>query len=124
VHCLRARASLDKLAAIGRPVLLHLRDDGHDAWAELLGIGALRVRLQLGGIALDVPRVALQRAWKGDYVAIWRSPANPMTLPPDIDAVRRFQSDHGLVVDGVAGPETSFALAADAPGPRLSQGLD
>jgi general secretion pathway protein A len=124
VHCLRARATLDKLAAIGRPVLLHLRDDRHDAWVELLGVGALRVRLQLGGTDVDLPRVALQRAWKGDYVAIWRSPATPVTLPPDIEAVRRFQSDHGLVADGIAGPETSFALAADAPGPRLSQGLD
>ena len=124
VHCLRARATLDKLAAIGRPVLLHLRSDGHDAWAELLGVGALRARLQLAGSAVEVSRVALQRAWKGEYIAFWRTPAMPATLPTDIDAVRRFQSDHGLVADGVAGPETSFALAADAPGPRLSRGLD
>jgi general secretion pathway protein A len=124
VHCLRARATLDKLAAIGRPVLLRLRSGGHDAWAELLGVGALRVRLQLAGSVVEAPRVSLQRAWKGEYVSVWRSPATPVALPPDIMALRRFQSDHGLVADGVAGPETGFALAADAAGPRLARGVD
>jgi len=124
VHCLRGRGSLDKLASIGRPVMLHLKSSQGDAWALLLGVGALRVRLQLDDAPVDVARVALQSMWNGDYAAIWRSPTHAQAMPSDAASVRRFQAAHGLVPDGVAGPETQFASAADAPGPRLQRGLD
>ena len=40
-------------------------------------------------------------------------------------AVRRLQSAHGLVADGVIGPETLLALAArDDTGPQLRTELD
>ena len=120
VSCLRGRASLDTLVAIGRPVLLRLRAHGHEAWALLRGTDATRVRLQLGDALVDFPRIALQSAWRGDYWAIWRE--TPGTaLPED---VTRFQAEHGLAQDGVVGPETRFALASAGPGPRLRQGLD
>jgi general secretion pathway protein A len=119
VSCLRGHASLDSLVAIGRPVLLHLRDGDHATWALLLGSDGRRVRLQLGDAVVDVPRVALPALWRGEYWAIWR--AGDATPPPD---VRRFQAAHGLPVDGVLGPETRYALATDGPGPRLTQGLD
>jgi general secretion pathway protein A len=119
VSCLRGHASLDSLVAIGRPVLLHLRDGDHATWALLLGSDARRVRLQFGDSVVDVPRVALPALWHGEYWAIWR--AGDATPPPD---VRRFQAAHGLPVDGVLGPETRYALASDGPGPRLTQGLD
>jgi general secretion pathway protein A len=124
VYCLRGRATLDKLAAIGRPVLLQLHLGGHQAWARLQGVGALRVRLQLGDRSIEIPRVALQSAWSGDYVAVWRTTAPDSPLLADADAVRRFQTAHGLLVDGIAGPETRFAMTADAAGPHLDHGLD
>lgn len=75
LFCLRGRASLDKLAALGRPTLLRLQSSEGDAWAVLLGADAVRVRLWLGGGRFDTDRLALERAWRGDYAAIWRGPA-------------------------------------------------
>jgi general secretion pathway protein A len=91
VHCLRARAGLDKLTAIGRPVLLHLRNAEGDGWALLLGADGLRVRLRLDEAVVDVPRVALQRAWTGEYAALWRAPpevAAPLALDGDGPAMK------------------------------------
>jgi general secretion pathway protein A len=121
VFCLRSRGTLDTLAAVGRPVLLRL-GAGQDRWALLLGVDALHARLQLGGVVVDVPRVALQQLWRGEYVAIWRTPTTDAAhLPED---VRAFQSAHGLLADGVIGPETRFALAAGGAGPHLLTELD
>jgi general secretion pathway protein A len=124
VHCLQGRESLDTLAAIGRPVLLRLHAGDHNAWCLLLGVDARNARVQLGDTRLDVPRVALQRTWKGEYAAIWRDRADQTKPALDSEQLRAFQAAHGLMVDGIAGPETQFAQASDAPGPRLSQGLN
>lgn len=118
VHCLRARGSLDQLVAIGRPVLLPMHSGRANAWAVLRGSDAHRVRLQLGEDVIDVPRTLLRQAWNGQYVAIWRETG---TEAPAIDDVRSFQALHGLAVDGIAGPETRFAMAAQGPGPTLQE---
>ena len=159
LFCLRGRASLDKLSALGRPALLRMQSSEGDAWALLLGADALRVRLWLGGGRFDTDRLALERIWRGDYAAIWRGPAFLAPPPaagdsgPAVDwihdrlrdragldtadagpavldatslvAVRRVQTTHGLVADGVIGPETLLALSSgDSDGPRLRRVLD
>lgn len=74
LYCLRGRGSLDKLAALGRPALMRLRLGEDEGWALLLGADALRVRLWLGGGRFDTDRLALERAWDGDYATLWRGP--------------------------------------------------
>ncbi|TAK37999.1 MAG: peptidoglycan-binding protein [Lysobacteraceae bacterium] len=118
VHCLRARGSLDQLVAIGRPVLLPLRAGTATAWSVLRGSGVHRVRLQLGDASFDVPRTLLRQSWNGDYVAIWRDGGDGAREVADI---RTFQALHGLDADGIAGPQTRFAMAAEGPGPTLQE---
>jgi general secretion pathway protein A len=53
-------------------------------------------------------------------------PAGPAIFDANMEAaVRRLQAAHGLVPDGIVGPETLLALASDEPGgPRLRRNLN
>jgi general secretion pathway protein A len=151
LYCLRGRGSLDTLAAQARPVLLHLRADGHESRAVLLGADAVHARLLLGEATVDVSRLLLARHWQDEYTALFRAPDGVAgTLPPnargstvewvharlpDYDgpalldarmsqAIRAFQQAHGIAADGVVGPETLMALAVRDDGPRLQRTLD
>jgi general secretion pathway protein A len=158
VYCLRGKGTLSKLNALRRPVILRLTEGRAEAWAVLLGIGRDKARLALAGSTFDVARDDLERAWSGDYWAVWRAPPlsngtlrrgdaggavdwvrerlletgdatfdvmGPAYYDAAMDAgVRRLQSAHGLVPDGIVGPETLFALdARDEEGPRLRRSL-
>ena len=153
LYCLRGNATLDKLFAQGRPALLRLRAaNGATSWALLLGADAMRVRLRLGDDTVDLDRLALQQAWNGEYIALWRGPdtlaeaptadgrgpavdwvharLDPKYTGPAVldaamrDSVRAFQQARGLATDGVIGPETLLALASREPGPRLRTHLE
>lgn len=157
VYCLRSSGSLSKLATLERPVVLRLSSDGRDAWAVLLGLSSTRARLSLDGETFDVTRRTLERAWLGEYFALWKAPefmagvirsgeSGPAVewlrsvltrrdrQQPDegpaffdesmVNEVRRVQASHGLVPDGVVGPETLFALVSrERVGPRLRSQL-
>lgn len=158
VYCLRSSGSLAKLSALRRPVVLRLADEDGQTLAVLLGVSKARVRLAIGGETFDVARADLERAWMGEYFALWRAPEYvPQSLrrgdsgaavewlrdrlnatqearvdsdgPAYFDAgieagVRRLQSAHGLLPDGIVGPETLLALTArDKDGPRLRRRL-
>src|SRR5690606_9825845 len=104
-HCVRGSAHLERLSALGRPVLLQLASGSDTAWALLQGTDGTRVRLWLGGETFDASRAALQGAWPGRYAAVWRSPA-PLAPPPAlgmsggvVDWLRE-----RLVREGVADP--------------------
>jgi murein L,D-transpeptidase YcbB/YkuD len=84
------------------PADLFLRPNDTAAFASLL---ALAERLQLGG--------DLTRAWPGDEQPNVYAGAL-------VEGVRRFQTRHGLVVDGIVGPRTVAALNVPASA-RLEQ---
>jgi len=96
--CQAGTASLDALSAAGRPALLFLRrpngspDEG--SWAVLLGADALRVRLWLGDIVMDVDRLDFARHFDGRTLTVWRAPTVLQRVPTpgssgaDIDWLR------------------------------------
>jgi general secretion pathway protein A len=112
LFCLRGRASLDKLSALGRPALLRLRSREGDAWAVLLGADALRVRLWLGGGRFDTDRLALEQAWRGDYAVLWRGPAFlwPAPVPGDSGPAVDWVHDRLRDRAGLALPEAGPAV--------------
>lgn len=120
LYCLRGRASLDKLAALGRPALLRLDGADGEAWALLLGADALRVRLWLGGGRFDTDRLALERHWRGDYVALWRGPAFLASSPgpgdsgPAVDWINDRLRDRAGLADTDAGPAVLDAASVAA----------
>jgi general secretion pathway protein A len=62
--CQTGTTSLDALVALQRPALVQLDgEDGQHAWAVLLGADALRVRLWLGDIAVDIPASLNYHTW-------------------------------------------------------------
>jgi len=149
--CVAARANLGRLAALGRPVLLVLRDGELARDALLLGLGDTRAALALGERELRLSRAQLERHWRGEYYALWRAPAGlPDAIrlgesgaavawvraalhpgeparPGPFDAaleteVRQLQAESGGTPDGIVGPDTQFLLAARLPdGPHLKR---
>lgn len=145
VHCRYGRSSLDTLLQLDRPALLRLHASGGHAWVKLLGADRRRVRLQLAGEPVEIARGLLQQHWDGRFASLWRSDRplddggvlterwvhQRLAAQPAADAelsqreaILRFQRAHGLYADGLAGPDTLMALAADLPGPHLLRVLD
>ena len=76
LHCLRGRASLEQVLRFDRPLILVLADGEARAHALLQGAGRDRVRLDLAGETIELPRADLARHWSGDFIAVWRAPAS------------------------------------------------
>ena len=128
-YCTRGTAHLDRLAALGRPVLLQL-DSGRDsAWALLQGTDGTRARLLLGGAVVDVDRADLQRAWPGRYAAVWRSAAT-LAPPPSrgtsgaaVDWLRERLVREGVASDAPSGTAFDDALADSVRRFQRARGL-
>ena len=145
--CARGRGTWNNLRVLDRPALLELRIDGVTRTVLLTGLDREHARVTVGGADYDVPLLALDGAWLGEYLLLWRPPIAESALqvgyvgdsvawlraaldqPPGqvYDAaleaeVRAFQHTLGLAVDGVAGEQTLMHLdgLSASPGPRLS----
>lgn len=115
-YCVRGSAHLDRITALGRPVLLQLESGAATAWALLEAGDGGRARLRLGGRSVLVDRAALQRTWPGRYAAIWRSAA--VLSPPPA------RGDAGEAVDWLRARLVREGVAADAaPGTPFDAGL-
>lgn len=74
LNCLRGRASLEQIVRFDRPLILVLDKGEVRLHALLLGAGRERVRLDVAGQTIELPRAMLSEVWSGDFVAIWRIP--------------------------------------------------
>ena len=145
--CVRGRGTWNNLRVLDRPALLELRTGGVTRTVLLVGLGPETARLWRVTGPLEVPLLALDAAWLGEYLLLWRPPVPEPALQPGyvgdsvawlrhaFDApegsvyddalaaeVRAFQQSLGLTVDGVAGAETLVHLEGLSArgGPRLS----
>lgn len=74
VNCMRVAGSMTKLRALRRPVIMRLVDGDNEAFVLLLGLGQERARLDFGGEIVETPLRTLERAWLGEFYAVWRAP--------------------------------------------------
>jgi general secretion pathway protein A len=113
VNCLRGRATLEQLARFDRPLILLLHEGEHQAHALLQGVGAARVRLDIGSERYELARASLSKFWNGEFVAIWRLPAD---LPAqslkrgDAGAGVAWVKDRLATLDGGAASESGPAF--------------
>ena len=108
--CQSGTTSLDALVALQRPALVQLDGEGGSGpWAVLLGADALRVRLWLGDIVVDVARVDFNRHFRGRYLTVWRAPALFARIPAP--------GDLGTDVDWLAARLAARGATPLSPGP-------
>ena len=82
LHCLYQRGTLDQVEALGRPVILTLRDSGSNPHQVVLtGIGKHVATLNISGAEYRVDSQELTRFWFGEYLLLWR---------PQTEAVNAF----------------------------------
>lgn len=145
--CVRGRGTWNNLRVLDRPALLELRADGVTRTVLLVGIDRTDARIWIDGESRDVPLLALDPAWLGEYLLLWRPPVpepalqrgyvgesvawlrrafeapDGMVFDAELEAsVQAFQQSLGLEVDGVAGEQTLVHLdgISASGGPRLS----
>ncbi|MEO6690478.1 MAG: AAA family ATPase [Dokdonella sp.] len=111
IACLRGHATLDQVARFDRPLILLIGSAEHPSYALLQGAGKLRVRLDLAGARYELARASLSRVWSGDFIVLWR-------LPADVPAsLQRGESGQGVawVTDRLATFDNGINAKARAP---------
>ncbi len=81
VACLRGHAALQQLTRFDRPLILLLGKPAQPTYVLMQGAGKQHVRLDLAGTRYELARGSLSKFWSGDFIALWRLPADvPATL--------------------------------------------
>ena len=123
IACLHGRASLEQLARFDRPLIL-LLGKSEPAHALLQGVGKQRVRLDLAGARYDIARDSLARFWDGDFIVLWRLPAD---IPAALDRGASgsgvaWAADRLKTYDGTAASSTTFDATLEERVRKLQQG--
>ena len=108
IACLRGHATLDQLLRFDRPLILLLGAADHRAHALLQGAGKQHVRLDLAGARYELQRASLSKVWSGDFIVLWRLPAD---VPATIE-----RGDAGSGVAWVADRLATFDSGAPVKG--------
>jgi general secretion pathway protein A len=113
IDCLRGRATLEQLARFDRPLILVLHQEEHQVHALLQGVGPTHVRLDIGGERYELARASLSKLWSGEFVAVWRLPADVPTASlkrGDAGAGVAWIKDRLAALDGGAAAESGPAF--------------
>jgi len=112
IDCLRGRATLEQLARFDRPLILLLHQDEHQSHALLQGVGPSHVRLDIGGERYELARASLSKFWNGEFIAVWR-------LPADVPTASLKRGDAGAGVAWVKGRLAALDGGAAESGPAF-----
>jgi general secretion pathway protein A len=131
LQCLYQRGTLEQVQALGRPVILTLRDSaGTPYQAVLAALGPAVATLRLGSTEHQVATDDLRRHWLGEYLLLWRPPAGrvkPFVPGSRSPAVRWLRQSLATVQGTPVEPMTSDvyddALAARVRDYQRERGL-
>ena len=92
--------------------------------ALLQGVGRQHVRLDLAGTRYDIARDSLAKFWDGDFIVLWRLPADiPATLDRGASGSGvAWVADRLKTYDGTTASSTTFDAALEERVRQLQQG--
>jgi general secretion pathway protein A len=119
LQCLYQEGTLEQVRALGRPVILTLRDGGGTLYqAVLAGLGPAAATLRFGATEHQVALDDLQRHWSGEYLLLWRpvttrqKPFMPGTRSPEVRWLREsLAAVQGMPIEPMASDVYDDALA-------------
>ncbi|HZT54770.1 MAG TPA: peptidoglycan-binding protein, partial [Burkholderiaceae bacterium] len=76
MNCLRGHGAITQLARFDRPLILPIKAQNASAYALLQGAAGDQVQLNLGGESFRVGKDDLASVWDGEFLALWRLPAD------------------------------------------------
>lgn len=115
IACLQGRATLEQITRFDRPLILLLGTADKPVYAVLQGVGAKQVRLDLAGVRHELARSSLSKFWLGDFIVLWRLPADvPATLKVgDSGAGVAWALDRLKTFDGGSGATSPPTFSAE-----------
>ena len=131
LHCLYQRGTLEQVRALGRPVIMTLRDgnnDPHQVVLAHLSPDAATIRIGEADYQVAIPE--LRKLWFGEYLLLWRPTTNtvksflPGMRDPDVLWLRKSLGQiQGKPIEPVDSDVYDDALAARVRDYQRERGL-
>ncbi len=147
LRCLPGRGGWDELRHLNRPAILSFVDGDDLRHVLLTGLSEQHANFQVAEKQWSLPLTEEDEFWRGRYLILWRPPEPEASLigrrsspwavrwlwerlegggpVPQAytdtlrEAVLRFQKQHALEADGIAGPRTLIQLNSVADDPMI-----